>query len=199
MASNRTAVPRAIRDHVLGEYNHMCAICGGSSPHLHHIDDDNSNHDVLNLLPLCPNHHLNDQHNPTHRIDPGRLVLFRRFKDPAILSPQFEPLYDRLRFMDDLAVESTDLETLRGRASELIAFVAALHMGDFYSGRLGELISPIDHLLFLTTDTPQSELDQRHREHHVEYVEKIGAGRNEVLRLCAELLRYQDWLPADGI
>jgi len=198
MASNRKAVPRAIRDQVLGEYNYLCAICGGPSPQLHHIDGDNSNHDILNLLPLCPNHHLNDQHNPTHMIDRGRLVLFRRFKDPAILSPQFEPLYRRLRFMYDLAAESTDLDTLRGRASELIAFVAALHMGDFYAARLGRLIAPIDHAQVFTADT-QPELDQRHRERHVEYVEKLGAGHEEVLRLCVELLRYQEWLPAKSI
>jgi len=126
-------------------------------------------------------------------------VLFRRFKDPAILSPQFEPLYDRLRFMDDLAFESTDLESLRARALELIAFVGALKMGDFYSNQLRELLAPVSHARMITLDMPQSKLDQWRREEHIEYLEKLTCGHDDSLRLCAELLRYQDWLPAQGV
>jgi hypothetical protein len=199
MGSTRTAVPRATREQVLSEYNHLCAICGRTNPQLHHIDGDNANHDPLNLLPLCPNHHLSDQHNPTHQIEPGRLVLFRRFKDPAILSPQFEPLYHRLCFLNDLDSEATDLETLRRNARELIDFVGALRMGEFYSKRLLKLLGRINHTRAISLDEPQSTFDRWHREEHAEYLAKLAAGRDEALQLCTELLRYQDWLPGDGI
>jgi len=189
----RTQIPRAIRDQVLGEYNHLCAVCGKPNPQLHHIDGDNANHEALNLLPLCANHHLTDQHNPTRKMETGRVALFRRFKDPAILSPRFEPLYCRLGFLDQLDPKATELESLENSACELIDFVSALHMGEFYSQRLRDLLGPIDHVTFVTSSTTDVEIDQWHSEHHVEYIEKLAAGRDEALRLCTELLRYQEW------
>lgn len=197
--SSRSAVPRAVRDQVLAEYNHLCAVCGGTKPHLHHIDGDNTNHEALNLLPLCPNHHLGDQHDPTRSMEPRRLMLFRQYKDPAILSPQFEPLYARLRFLDDLSVASTDLDMLTSQAEELMEFVGALRMGDFYSVQIGRLIEPISHPFVITDKTTDAELARWSREHHEEYVDKLHEGRDGVLRLCVELLRYQDWLPGDDL
>ena len=197
--SARTSIPRKVRDEVLREYNHLCAICAEPNPHLHHIDGDNSNHDPLNLLPLCPNHHLNDQHDPTRSIEPQRLRLFRRFKDPAILSPQFEPLYRRLAFLDDLSAEWTDFDALEAQAEELVDFLRVLRMGDFYSVRIGELLAPPDPYPFVSADVSHAELDQRHRERHALYLEQLRAGREDVLSLSVELLRYQDWLPANGI
>src|SRR5258708_3400137 len=94
--------PGATGEAVLKEFNYRCAVCGEDRPHLHHIDEDPSNQDSLNLLPLCPNCHLTDQHNPTARRDPRLLRLFRVHKDPTILSPQFFPLFERLLFLDDL-------------------------------------------------------------------------------------------------
>ena len=99
MAEKRKRVPKVIKDRVLDEYNHLCAICGASRPQIHHIDENPANNDPLNLLPLCPNHHLTDVHNPTQKMDPLRLYLFRKYRDPQILSPQFEPLFKRLRFL----------------------------------------------------------------------------------------------------
>jgi 5-methylcytosine-specific restriction endonuclease McrA len=89
MAKDRAHIPRTVRDQVMGEFNHRCAKCGADHPHLHHIDEDPSNNDPMNLIPLRPNCHLIDQHNPTQRIEPERLMLFRKYKDPAILTPQF--------------------------------------------------------------------------------------------------------------
>lgn len=100
MAKTRTAIPQKIAGKVLKEFNHRCAKCGADNPHLHHIDENPSNNDALNLIPLCPNCHLIDQHDPTRLIEPGKLRLFRVYKDPTILKPQFHPLYSRLRFFE---------------------------------------------------------------------------------------------------
>ena len=75
----------ATRDAVLKEFNHLCAVCGGIGPQVHHVDEDNSNNVVENLLPLCPNCHLRDQHNPTRRHAVEKLQLFRKYKDPFSL------------------------------------------------------------------------------------------------------------------
>jgi hypothetical protein len=49
----RVSIPKPIRDRVLKEYHHRCAIRGEDNPQLHHIDEDPSNNDPLNLIPLC--------------------------------------------------------------------------------------------------------------------------------------------------
>ena len=142
----RRAIPVKIRAEVLREWRHRCAVCGADGPQVHHIDEDHSNNDPANLLPLCPNHHLRDQHDPTSKIAPRKLALFRRYKDPAILSPQFEPLFRRLLFLDDVgrppsksAGALAAVYELEERANELSAFVRALGMGEFYGEQIATL------------------------------------------------------------
>jgi hypothetical protein len=60
---------------------------------LHHIDEDRTNNDPLNILPLCHTEHLRDVHNPTAPLDTAKVKLFPRYKDPAILHSKFEPLW----------------------------------------------------------------------------------------------------------
>ncbi len=196
----RERIPKAVREAVLREYNHLCAICRAPNPQLHHVDGDHSNNDPLNLLPLCPNHHLIDQHNPTQKMEPQRVTLFRRFKDPAILWPQFEPLFARLSFLDDLKEATTELEGLRRQSEELVAFVRALEMGDFYSDRIRPLVSPPAHAHVWSFDTPASEFERVRIKEHREYLTQLSSNTDEVLRLATELLRYQAWTePASGI
>jgi hypothetical protein len=98
MAKGRPKIPAPIREQVLKEYNHLCAVCGEVNPQLHHIDEDPSNNNPMNLIPLCPNDHLIDVHNPTQPIEPGKLRLLRKYKDPTVLTPQFHPLFVRKNF-----------------------------------------------------------------------------------------------------
>jgi hypothetical protein len=94
------------------------------------MDEDPTNHDPSNLLALCPNCHLTDQHNPTARIDTEKLRLFRKYKDPVILSTEFDPLFQRLRFLDDVR-DDCDIKKLQNQVKELVSFVQALQMGAF--------------------------------------------------------------------
>lgn len=39
-------------------YNHKCAYCGNAATVVHHKDGSKSNHELDNLIPLCPSCHV---------------------------------------------------------------------------------------------------------------------------------------------
>lgn len=194
MAKKRTDIPRATQEAVLREYNHRCAICGADRPHLHHIDEEPSNHDPFNLLPLCPNCHLNDQHNPTTYIELGILRLFRRHKDPSILSPQFFVLYRRLEHVFASTLPPTDTE-FQERNDELVAFVKELEKGEYFSKRIGKLLMlPLpDMILFLGDSADEERRQKTHATARENYRRDFANVRGQVAVLIMELLRFQDW------
>jgi hypothetical protein len=136
----RKKITKETREKVLEEFNHRCARCGVDHPHLHHIDEDRSNSIVENLIPLCPNCHLTDQHNPTRKIEIEKLQLFRRYKDPAILKPQFHPIFIRMKFINDVKKGSDKTHELDLATRELVSFIKMFEMGRFYSSKIEELI-----------------------------------------------------------
>ena len=137
-------------------------------------------------FPLCPNCHLTDQHNPTAQIHAGRLALFRRYKDPVILSPQFEPLFQRFLFLDVISDQQTN--EIKQRAEELVQFVSSLEMGTFYAKRLYELLVKPGRWMVTSYDT-----QQEHEERWRKYRERLRKDRDKAQALIVELLRYQDW------
>jgi len=179
---NRTHIPKAIQEQVKEEFNYKCAICGHDNTQLHHIDGDPGNSDPMNLIPLCPNCHLGDQHNPTQPVDIGILKLFRKHKDPTILTPQFYPLFRRLK----LLIDRTDTDRIdKNHLDELVDFVAVLNMGEFYSRR-------IYHYLRVTPDRRRGSVYTLPGMYtiHPEDIEKV-------VELVVELLRYQEsWIPS---
>jgi integrase len=177
---NRVAIPKSIREQVLSEFRHRCAICGADRPHLHHIDENPDNNDLLNIIPLCPNCHLTDQHNPTAPIHPGRLTLFRRYKDPVILSPQFEPLFQRLLFLDAISDQQT--KELKQAAQELVDFVSSLEMGTFYGKRLDELLVKPGRWVLSSGDT-EGRIQERWRN----YRESLRRSRDDVHSLTVQM------------
>lgn len=197
MPKQRVTIPQRVRNQVMNEYRHQCAICGKNQPepHLHHIDEDPANNDPQNLLPLCPNHHLKDPHDPTSPLDPLKLKLFRRFKDPTILGPKFDPLFARMRFL--LNFDASD-ESLRlgDKVDELIEFLSCLEMASFYEPRIRALIGSAV-LSIISLDTPEAVLTARRREDDQVWRAKIDAHRDMAISLIVELLRYQDWHEED--
>jgi hypothetical protein len=193
MPKKRTS-PGKTGEAVLREYNHRCSICGADRPQLHHIDEDPSNQDPLNLLPLCPNHHLTDQHNPTARVDPRLLRLFRIYKDPTILAPQFVPLFQRLTYLED--VGSSSMDVLLHKGNELIAFVSQLQMGTFYAEKIRErlIAPPSPGAVWLPESAEhQRKREDRQRQQLVDYRRQVEISRDDVLQLAIESLRYQHW------
>lgn len=189
MTKQRTKIPKTVQDQVLKEYNHRCAICGADNPQLHHIDEDPANHESMNLMPLCPNHHLIDQHDPTKAIDKRILALFREYKDPYILKPQFYALFLRLKWLDH--IDQYVWEQVEDHACELVDFVGELEMGKFYCKRIDELASgkPIDQFEAHDEDT----LEEDGSELHQLYQSRVHERRNKIYQLAIELLRFQKW------
>jgi hypothetical protein len=183
MAKTRVSIPKEIKEKVLKEFSHRCAICGADDPQIHHIDEDPSNNEQDNLIPLCPNHHLTDQHDPTSGIPFYRMKLFREYKDPTILGAQFQPLYKRLTYLFDINDNSKDEELIED-SEQLIKFVSFLEMGEFYSDELRKLLSSPVRVYFDGVSGRESEKEFR---------EQLKANRNKALDLIIELLRYQSW------
>ena len=191
----REAIPKVVRDKVLNEYSHRCAICGCDRPHIHHIDEDSSNNEVSNLLPLCPNCHLTDQHNPTRKVEVPKLKLFRSYKDPAILKPQFHPIYQRMSFLNSIEAGAENTNAYELDSKELIAFIAMFEMGGFYSEKIKSLIeAPPVILIGFGGRTEESESESR--KYHSGYRNKLISNREHVIKLIIALLRYQGWANA---
>ena len=190
--AQRKKVPSAVKEGVLREFRHRCAICGHDDPHIHHINGDSANNEPMNLLPLCPNCHLTDHHDPTAPVDSEKVALFRHYKDPTILKPQFGPLFTRLAV---LKAEGAASRVYR-QAAELVSFVRALDMGDFYGGEIEALLSPSpSNQWFLVRrrgSASEDELEKR-RESGDAYIRKVRASADRVRELIVELLRYQHW------
>jgi hypothetical protein len=193
MPKNREPIPAAVRDKVLKEFSHRCAICGEDHPQVHHIDEDPANNDPMNLIPLCPNCHLGGQHNPAKPTEPLKLKLYRRYRDPIILKPQFNPLFVRVKFLDQIK-EDTNTKEIEEKILELIVFIKHLEMGPFYSQKIMRLIGK--------QKRPQVFAHGSHRDPTIrvyggetaeEYRARFRNARDEVYSLIVELLQFQRW------
>ena len=64
-ASGREPLPSDLREHILKRAHYKCENpdCRAHiKPHIHHIDGDNSNNRLRNLIALCPNCHTSAHH-----------------------------------------------------------------------------------------------------------------------------------------
>ncbi len=194
MSKNRVAIPDKIYNQVMKEFNHRCAIGGENNPQLHHIDEDPSNNDPLNLIPLCPNCHLSDQHNPTRAIEPEKLTLLRIYRDPMVLKPQFHPLFLRIQFLDVDKFPNPDPDIIAQQAVELVEFVAEMEMGTFYSKKINELVGKKKYAGIWTGGSGEAERRKRQNEERgKEYLQKLRDVKEEVYKQVMELLRFQKW------
>ena len=194
MPKKRVPVSKAVKEKVLAEFNHRCAVCAADRPQIDHIDEDPSNNDPMNLLPLCPNCHLTDKHNPTSRTEIKKLVLFRCFKDPAILSPKFHPLYLRLGFLAPIEPSDAPVGDLEKQANELVDFVRALNIGSFYAQQLeGHLKQPNRVYMRSLGSGYDPEYDNQVKKDNRKYRQQLINSKEIVTGLVVELLRYQEW------
>jgi len=201
---SRTRLTATLQNRILREFNYLCAICGRPRPHIHHIDGNPSNNDDENLLPLCPNHHLLDAHDPTERIAPAQLLLFRKHRDPYILLAQFKPLLIRLAFLDEPLVSQLEFLEIEARARDLVAFLESLKQGQYYSQRVAQLIGwkelhwPSNISASATGRAAEMALElveahKRDEKARTQYRDALRTSRERVVELVVESLRYQEW------
>jgi len=183
------------------EFHHLCALCGKHSPQLHHIDENRDNNSELNLLPLCPNHHLLDAHSPTSPVSAEKLQLFRKFKNPAVFLPQFEPLLSRMMFLLESDQKLAKRQDLLPSVYDLLEFIAHLEMGDYYAKLISKvlalgLLEPYDSGKDRNGDpnylaSAAAALERARTQKH--FPPDVGAARDKAISLIVESLRYQQW------
>ena len=172
MTKTRTQIPKKIKDAILKEYHHKCAFghANPPAPELHHIDENPSNHDALNILPLCPNCH-------SSKLNPRILSLFRKYKKWEILSVEFELLLDKAtaifkRFGNDYYAYCHQ------DGKDLLAFVRNLEKGEYYADAIDDWIRAIPEP---DQETPEG-------------LEAFNRQRCEaIMGLLVELLPFQGW------
>jgi hypothetical protein len=135
---------------------------------------------------------LTDQHDPTATIESHKLKLFRQYKDPCILHTKFEPIFRRLKFLDDIPETST-LKQLEAHIGELVSFVKELEMGGFYGNRMAEILKKPVWTYVGSMWGPNHEMELEKQEDHRKYRQQIRDARTEIYFLAVEMLRYQDW------
>jgi len=195
MQKDRISMTKVIKDALFKEYHHRCAICNSENPHIHHIDDDPSNNDIMNLIPLCPNCHLQDHHDPTKHIEQEKLKWFRKYKDPSILKPEFHPLYIRLLFFNSIEDE-TNITELQSNIEELSKFIEGLNMGKFYSTKIRKIAKKPAYVRVWVVDSESAQRNKMlNNVETKEYLDKINKVKNDIFALVFEVLRYQDWIP----
>lgn len=191
MAKVRTHNPN--RNAVLKEYGNLCAVCRLEGPEVHHIDENPANHEINNLIPLCPNFHRITQHSPYKRIEPSRLRLFRIFKEPKILLPQFKPIFTRMTFFENITKDS-DAAILSKNANDLIEYVLSLEMGGYFSKKLSELIKK--RVPFLQSDGSPASLSllraQKKKDDDA-YIVTLTNAKDKVYGFLIEQLQSQQW------
>jgi transcriptional regulator with XRE-family HTH domain len=195
--SARQAIPTAVRNKVLGLFRHRCAICGRDKPQMHHIDENPGNNDELNLLPLCPNHHLVDVHDPTAPLDPLKLRLFREYRDPSILAPEFHPIFRRLRFVLDPS-EVEDVDAVHKRIVDFVGFLNQFDKGPYYHVKVHDLlpIHPFREIVLDLHEPPEHRAGRKRHHDEIELVtfrKTLDENRQQILSLVIEMLRYQPW------
>lgn len=194
MAKKRTSIPKQVAEAVMKEYRHKCAVCGRHSPQLHHLNEDPADNDTGNLLPLCPNCHLQDAHDPTSRPEPKKLRLFRKYKDPLILDPRFHPIYRRMKFLRE-PVEPPNPALYKYRANELLDFVAQFQMGGFYRGKILDLLNnPEVHFCLKRTLEGNPVTKGQVQGDSILHSAAFEYRTDQIEALVVELIRYQGWV-----
>jgi hypothetical protein len=110
----REPVPRSIADPLLVAVRHSCCMCQHQATIIHHIDENNSNNDPDNLIPLCPNCHARVHSHPamTRGITRnqqklyrdnmiGRFANLRQLSAAEITRDEFEQLRTRVQSLEE--------------------------------------------------------------------------------------------------
>jgi hypothetical protein len=205
----RKNIPQKIEKQVMNEFSYECAICGESKPQLHHIDENPGNNDSLNLIPLCPNCHMNKVHNLNKGIPSELQRLFRIYKSKLILSDKFLPIFNRMKFLLAEDISSYDSKVLQSEYNDLISFIKAMEMGILYAGKIKKLLYfPLEYHVEIVAYSPDPEYDalvggrpsssysskSNNKGSSIKaFTDMYRENKEKVIGLIIEQLIYQDW------
>jgi len=200
----RKEPPKPIKEQVLKEYSHCCAICSGTNPQIHHIDENPQNNEVLNLIPLCPNCHNTGQHNKYNKIPENILKLFRKYNERKILDSKFIPIYKRMNFLFE-DIEKADHNKLQADYDEFMNYLPLYEKGEFYKKQIEKLLffEP-EHCVAVAhyqDPLPFADVQDSNEEYTCRAIgDSIGGykkmykeNKEKVIDLVIEMLKYQDW------
>lgn len=192
MAKKRRTLTNGVRDSILAEFKHLCAMCGNHSPQVHHIDGEPTNNNPSNLLPLCPNCHLLDIHDPTAKPDPGRIALFRKSKDPFVLDSRFLPIWKRIKACQS-SIEFRMLSSSWSEFDDLTNFVTHFNMGEYYAEQLKNARKESIRKSVYKVHPKGGKIpdDFWSSQLYVETSCKVCI--EDIESFCVEMLRYQGW------
>lgn len=204
----RKKVSQKIEKQVMKEYSSLCAICGKTDPQVHHIDENPSNNDIQNLIPLCTDCHLIKIHQK-NRYPRDIIRLFRIYKSKLILNEKFVPIYKRMNFLLVDDINTYDPKILRSEYDELVSFISAMKMGELYSKKIkNNLYFPLEYHVEVVPYQPDPDYDRLvgsdSTRYHSEKPRNLGdslgefkkmyqENKNKVIDLIIEQLIYQDW------
>jgi hypothetical protein len=83
--------------------------------------------------------------------------------------------------------------TMEAQVNELVEFVRALNMGEFYAKRLQMLLVDPARAMLIAFGKHDAVVAGNREEMRREHMAKLRRNREAAERLLVELLRYQDW------
>jgi hypothetical protein len=208
-AKKRKSIPLKIEKQITKQYSNLCAICGKADPQVHHIDENPSNNEPLNIIPLCTDCHLIKIHKKN--IYPREIIrLFRVYKSKLILSDKFLPIFNRMKFLLAEDISSYDSKVLQSEYNDLISFIKAMEMGILYAGKIKKLLYfPLEYHVEIVAYPPDPEYDalvgrsssstysskSNNKGSSIKaFTDMYRENKEKVIGLIIEQLIYQKWV-----
>jgi hypothetical protein len=88
MTQKKIPIPLKIQREVLFRNEACCCICGKSNVQIHHIDGNNSNHELSNLAVLCVEHHdsASSKSSMTRKLSSSLIRQFKKSWETRVIN-----------------------------------------------------------------------------------------------------------------
>lgn len=191
----RERIPEPLKRKILSEYDHKCALPECSERgHIHHIDEDNTNNTPENLIPLCPNHHMNGQHNIYRKIPIERLRLFRIYKEDKLLASEADSLIGRFAKLYEAVDSGDDFSSIKSISDDFVCFIDSYKDSPYYTKKLIGLIKYRGPAIVSYGGSEQScENKQLLQNSYKKFPIRLLDKKEEIERLLVEFVRQQSW------
>lgn len=195
----RRKIPKAVVDKVKQEFHHRCALCRADYCEVHHIDEDPSNNDPDNLIPLCPNcHHGRVHGRGGHRIDAGALRRYRTIGNRFVATPAYDLLLRRTAYITSEQFHEMDWQQIDHAYQDLRSFVADLRFGKYFVEKLDRLMRPASppNLVHATIIGPghdvKAQREQQERKSRAVLEEHLAAYKRRLQEVVGEIADVLD-------